>query len=77
MERLYIFFIRNDIWIYILCFLGLVWYSGELLRATRALRRAMFGLERETALRARNSALIFVLMFAGIVGIVDHWDIEP
>jgi len=70
MERLYIFFIRNDIWIYILCFLGLVWYSGELLRATRALRRAMFGLERETALRARNSALIFVLMFAGIVGIV-------
>lgn len=72
MERLYVFLIRNDIWIYILCFLGLIWYSSELLRASRSLRRAMFGLERETGLRARNSALVFVLVFALIAGAVAY-----
>ncbi len=70
MERVYVFLIRNDIWIYILCFLGLIWYSSELIRASRALQRAMFGLERETAIRARNGALIFVLTFAGIASVV-------
>lgn len=76
MERVYVFLIRNDIWIYILCVLGLIWYSSELFRASRSLQRAMFGLERETGLRARNSALVFVLTFIGIASIVAFVNIR-
>ena len=70
MERVYVFLIRNDVWIYILCALGLLWYTNEFARARWALRRAMFGLERESSLRARNSALLFIFIFASIIGAV-------
>jgi hypothetical protein len=70
MDAFYVFIIRNDVWIYILCALGLFWYGSELIRAQRLLRRAMFGLERETGTQLRNSALTFILLLAAVVGTV-------
>lgn len=72
MDAIYVFLIRNDVWIYILCTLGLLWYVAELLRANSALRRAMFGLERETALRTRNTALFFIFIFGSTIGLVTY-----
>ncbi len=72
MDRIYLFLIRNDVWIYIVSALGLFWYTTELIRAQSALRRAMFNLERETATRVRNHALSFVLFFAAVSGIVYY-----
>lgn len=72
MDRVYVFLIRNDVWIYIICGLGLLWYLNELIRSQSALRRAMFGLERETALRTRNAALFFVILFSAISAAVFY-----
>ncbi len=71
-DRIYLFLIRNDVWIYIVSVLGLFWYSSELIRAVRTLRRAMFNLERETATAARNHALGFILFFAVVIGLVFY-----
>ena len=68
MESFYVFIIRNDVWIYILCAFGLFWYFAELWRARQLLRRAVFGLERETGKRMRNNAAGFILILAIIVG---------
>ena len=76
MERIYIFLIRNDVWIYILCFLGLVWYVSEFIRAQNALRRAMFNLERESSLRARNSAMLFITVFVSIAVLVLYVNLQ-
>ncbi len=67
MESIYVFLIRNDVWIYILATLGLFWYLTELWRARNILRRAMFGLERENGARMRNNALVFILLFGVII----------
>lgn len=72
MEPIYIFLIRNDVWIYILSALGLVWFGAELLRTAGTARRAVFGLERETALRARNRSLLIVTALATIVLAVTY-----
>lgn len=72
MERIYLFLIRNDVWIYIISVMGLVWYLTEFIRAQRLLRRAMFNLERETATSARNHALSFILFFIAAIGIVYY-----
>jgi hypothetical protein len=72
MERIYLFFIRNDVWIYIVCALGLFWYITEFIRTQARLRRAMFSLERETALRVRNNALSFILFLGGLAGFVYY-----
>lgn len=72
MNSIYLFLIRNDVWIYILSVLGLFWYLTELVRAQAALRRAMFNLERETATRMRNHALSFVLFLSVVIGIVYY-----
>lgn len=72
MDRIYLFFIRNDVWIYIVSILGLFWYLTEFVRATRTLRRAMFNLERETATAARNHALGFVIFFSVVIGLVFY-----
>jgi hypothetical protein len=72
MDRIYVFLIRNDVWIYIICGLGLLWYLNELISSQRALSRAMFGLERETALRTRNKALVLVVLFATIASAVIY-----
>jgi hypothetical protein len=70
MERLYVFLIRNDVWIYILAALGLFWYTTELWRSRKILRRAIFGLERESGTRMRNNALLFMTLFTIIIGSV-------
>ena len=72
MDRIYLFLIRNDVWIYIVSILGLFWYLTELIRASRTLRRAMFNLEKETATAARNHALGFLLFFSVVIGIVFY-----
>ncbi len=72
MEPFIVFIIRNDVWILILCAMGLFWYITELFRARRLLRRAMFGLERETGTRMRNNALLFITIFASIVLLVYY-----
>ncbi len=72
MDRLYVFLIRNDVWIYIICGLALLWYLNELISSQRALSRAMFGLERETALRTRNKSLFLVFVFSTIVATVVY-----
>ena len=72
MNELYVFLIRNDVWIYILCSLGLLWYLSEYLQARGKLRRAMFGLERETARGRRNRSLLFIITFSVIIGTVAY-----
>jgi hypothetical protein len=72
MDRIYLFLIRNDVWIYIISVMGLVWYLTEFIRAQRLLRRAMFNLERETATSVRNHALSFILFFIAVIGIVYY-----
>lgn len=70
MDRVYLFLIRNDVWIYILSAFGLFWYLAELWRANRLLRTAVFGLEKERGTRMRNNAVIFVTLFTAIIAIV-------
>lgn len=76
MDRVYIFLIRNDVWIYIICALGLLWYLNELIRSQSKARRAMFGLERETALRTRNKSLLVVIILSTIVAAVIYVNTE-
>ncbi len=72
MEPIYVFLILNDVWIYILSTLGLFWFINEYFQSRRILRQAMFGLERETGTRIRNNALIFIITFSSIIGIVYY-----
>ena len=72
MNTLYVFLIRNDVWIYIVCAFGLVWYVNQLLQARGILRRAMFGLEREQGRAIRNSALVFILVFSAVISAVYY-----
>lgn len=76
MDRIYVFLIRNDVWIYILCALGLFWYASEYVRSRRLLRRAMFGLERETGANVRNNALFFILLLSTIISTVYYVNAE-
>jgi hypothetical protein len=76
MDRLYVFVIHNDIWIYLLCILGLVWYLSELIRARRLLRSAMFGLERERGQRMQNRAALLILFFASIIAFVTYVNLQ-
>jgi hypothetical protein len=66
MEQFYIFILRNDVWIYIVCAFGLFWYLSEFFRARKSLRRAMFGLEHESGTRIRNNAALLILLFSSI-----------
>ena len=44
------FAVRNYVWIYFLCLLGVIWYLAELRRARRVLGQARFSLEFETGI---------------------------
>lgn len=70
MDRIYVFIIRNDVWMLILASMGLIWYISEFLRARAQLKRAVFGLERERGTQRRNNALLFILMLSGVIGLV-------
>ncbi len=72
MNSIYLFLIRNDVWIYIVCTFGLVWYVHQLLQARGILRRAVFGLEKEQGRDIRNSALIFILVFSAVITMVYY-----
>ena len=67
MNSLYLFLIRNDVWIYILSVLGIFWYFTELLRARYLLRRAMFGLERERGLQKQNNAALYIVVLTAVI----------
>lgn len=70
MERIYIFVLRNDVWMLLLASLGLIWYISEFLRARRLLQRAVFGLELERGRQLRNNAAIFILALTAVIGII-------
>ena len=72
MDALYVFLIRNDVWIYIVCTFGLIWYVNQLFQARGILRRAMFGLEKEQGRAIRNSALVFILVFSAVISAVYY-----
>lgn len=76
MDKLYVFLIHNDVWIYFVCALGILWYLAEFWRGQRDLRRARFNLERDRAGQVRLSAGIFLLVFAAIVGLVVYVNIS-
>lgn len=76
MDQIYVFIIRNDVWIYILSILGLVWYLSELWRARGLLRGAMFGLERERGQRLRSKALILVILCTIIIVVVTYVNLQ-
>ncbi len=70
MERIYIFILRNDVWMLILASLGLLWYISEFLRSRRMLQRAVFGLEMERGRQLRNNATILILALTAVIAIV-------
>ena len=72
MDQVYVFLIRNDVWIYFVCALGIFWYLMEFRRGHRELRRARFNLERERANQTRLSAFVFLAIFIGVVGLVVY-----
>jgi hypothetical protein len=72
MDRIYVFLIRNDIWIYILSAIGLVWYLTEYWRSRRILRSAIFGLEKEKGGRIRQRAITLIILFLGIIALVTY-----
>ncbi len=76
MDRLFVFIIHNDIWIYILCILGAIWYLSELLRARRNLRGAMFGLERERGQSLQRRAAALFVFFVAIILFVTYVNLQ-
>jgi hypothetical protein len=75
MNQVYVFLIRNDVWIYILAGIGLFWYFSQLIRARRSLRQAVFGLERERGQQQQRRALTFSLLLMGIIILVSYVNI--
>ena len=72
MQKVYIFIIQNDVWIYILCAFGLFWYLTQFWRARSTLRQAMFGLERERGTRTRGNALFFIALLGSVIAAVFY-----
>lgn len=76
MNQVYVFLIRNDVWIYILAGIGLVWYLSQFVRARRSLRKAVYGLEKERGHRQQQRAMIFSLFFAFVIVGVSYVNIS-
>ena len=72
MNDIYLFFIRNDIWIYIVCAFGLFWYLTQFFQARGMLQRAMFNLEKEQGRAIRNTATISILAFTAVIALVYY-----
>lgn len=72
MDRLYVFLIRNDIWIYILSAFGLVWYLTEYWRSRRILKSAVFGLEKEKGKRIRQRAIFLIVLFLALISLLTY-----
>ena len=67
MEQIFVFILRNDVWIYILCILGIVWFASQFVQSRTILRQAMFGLEREKGSRMQTTTVFFFLFFCILV----------
>ncbi len=76
MESIYVFLIRNDVWIYILCGLGFIWYFAQLVRSRSMLRRSMFGLEIERGRRIMRRSLALVFLFIVVAGAVTYVNVS-
>ena len=76
MDQIYVFLIKNDVWIYFLCALGVIWYGYEFLRGVRSSQRAHFSLERERAARLRNGSFLFLLFFVTVIAFVTYVDVR-
>jgi hypothetical protein len=72
MEQFYVFIIRNDIWIYFLCGLALIWYVVQLVQARRLLRRAMFSLEQERGGLIQRTALVAIIILVSIISGITY-----
>lgn len=72
MEQVYVFILRNDVWIYILCTLGIFWYASQFFQSRKILQRAMFGLEQEKGARMRSTAVFFLLLFGSLMMVVFY-----
>jgi len=75
MDSLYVFLIRNDVWIYILCGLAALWYTSELLKARGHLQRALYGLERERGQRLLRRSLAILVVAIVIILLVTYVNI--
>jgi hypothetical protein len=76
MERIYLFILRNDVWLYILAAMVLFWYVSEYIRSRRILRQAVFGLERERGIQMRNNALLFIFAMLSVIGIIYFVNVQ-
>lgn len=76
MDQFYVFIIRNDVWIYVLSVLGLIWYLTELWRARGLLRGAMFGLERERGRRLQSKAIALVFISLTVIVFVTYVNLQ-
>jgi hypothetical protein len=57
-----------EVWIYVVLAIGGIWFAAKFIRAWNELRRASFGLERESAqARVNRAASMLVLLFLGII----------
>jgi hypothetical protein len=72
MDRFFLFFITNRVWLYLVCGLTLFWYTGQLIQGMRNLRMAVYGIERERGIAQRNTALFF-LSIAAILGVFIYF----
>ncbi len=72
MERFFVYILRNDVWILILCSLGLIYFASQFLQSRKILQRAMFGLEREKGSRMQTTAVFFLFLFGGIMAFVIY-----
>ena len=70
MEQVFVFILRNDIWIYILSVLGIIWYASQFFQSRKILQRAMFGLEREKGSRMQTTAVFFLFFFGITIAFV-------
>ena len=66
--RVLAFLVQNGGWIIALCVLAIGWYSVQFVRSQRILARSMFYMERDRASAERTTALLYLLIFAGIGG---------
>jgi hypothetical protein len=76
MDQIYVFLIKNDVWIYFLCALGVIWYGYEFVRGVRSSQRAHFSLERERAARLRNGSFLFLLFFVTVIAFVTYVNVR-
>ena len=76
MDQIYVFIIKNDVWIYGLTIVGLIWYLRELWQARSQLRGAMFGLERERGQRLQSRALVLIVICSSIIAIVTYVNLQ-